>query len=192
MQRATLVGTLLPVSTRAIRVGLVVTGALAIALCSQIVIPLWFTPVPLTGQTFGVLLIAFLLGSELAVWSVGAYLSIGAMGLPVFAELTGGWARIAGPTGGYLIGFVLAAYLVGSLAERGWDRRVVSCCAAMLLGELVIYLPGLLWLGRFVPADKLLAMGLYPFIPGDLIKLALVMVALPAGWKLLRGNEEPK
>jgi len=186
MQHATLVGTLLPAPTRTIRLTLIAAGAIFVALCSQVAVPLWFTPVPLTGQTFGVLLTAFLLGGQLAAWSVTLYLFSGAMGLPVFAEFAGGWTRLLGPTGGYLVGFLLAAYLVGRLAERGWDRKPLTCGVAMLLGEGLIYLTGPAWLAKFVPGDKLLAMGFYPFIPGDLIKLALVAVALPSTWRWLR------
>lgn len=185
MQQATLVETLVPASSRAGRMGLALSGSLFIALCSQVTIPLPFTPVPLTGQTFGVLLTALLLGRSLATWSVGVYLAGGAVGLPVFAGFSGGWGHLIGPTGGYLFGFLLAAVAVGWLAERGWDRRIGTCLLAMLLGEVLIYLPGLLMLSRFVPSDKLLMMGLIPFIPGDLIKIGGVALALPGGWKLV-------
>ncbi len=190
MHHATIVGTLLPVSKRATRVMLVTASVIFTALCAQVAIPLWFTPVPLTGQTFSVLLTALLLGSQMATWSMGLYLLCGAIGLPVFAGATGGLVRLMGPTGGYLLGFLLAVYLVGRLAERGWDRRLSSCLLALCLGELAIYISGLLWLSHFVPSGQLLAMGFYPFIPGDLIKIGLVTVALPSGWKLLNGGGE--
>jgi biotin transporter BioY len=93
-------------------------------------------------------------------------------------------ARIAGPTGGYIVGFLVAAYLVGFLAERGWDRRIWTAALAMLVGELAIYAVGLPWLARFTGPQTVLAAGLIPFIPGDLYKLVLAAVALPAAWRL--------
>jgi len=96
-----------------------------------------------------------------------------------------GPARLLGPTGGYLIGFVAAAYVVGALAERGWDRRLVTAALAMLAGEVAIYAFGLAGLARFLPPDQLLAAGLLPFIPGDLVKLALAALALPTAWRLV-------
>jgi biotin transporter BioY len=94
-----------------------------------------------------------------------------------------------GPTGGYLAGFVLAAFVTGFLAERGWDRRVGTTLLAMLLGNVVIYVPGLAWLAAFVGADRTLAMGLYPFIIGDLLKIACATALLPLGWKLTKKND---
>ena len=185
MRPATIIEVFMPVSTRVHRGLLVLVGTLFLALCAQITIPLPFTPVPLTGQTFAVLLTAILLGSQMAVASIGLYLFGGAVGLPIFAGAGGGLAHLIGPTGGYLWGFLLAAHVVGRLAERGWDRRLGSCLLAMLIGEALIYLPGLLWLYHFVPLEQLLRLGLLPFIPGDLIKIALVTTALPIGWKLI-------
>ena len=164
---------------------LVLAGSALIALAAQVRIPLPFSPVPVTGQTFAVLLVAAALG-RLGLWSVIAYLIEGAIGLPVFAGGTFGVATIVGPTGGYLIGFALAASIVGSAAERGWDRHLLTALAAMLLGEVAIYLCGLPWLARFVPAGRVLDLGLFPFIPGDLFKMVLVALALPGAWRLVR------
>ena len=145
--------------------------------------------VPITGQTFAVLIAGALLGSKRGALSQLTYLGMGAMGAPIFAGWQGGPAVLMGPTGGYLVGFVAAAFVVGFLAERGWDRRTWSMALAMLIGNSVIYAIGLpwlsIWLGHFASADSVLAIGLYPFIPGDLLKLVLAAVALPSGWALL-------
>ena len=162
---------------------LVFGGAVALALLAQIQIPL--QPVPVTGQTFGVLLVGALLGSRRGTLSMLTYLSMGAVGLPVFAGLGAGASRFAGPSGGYLAGFVAAAWLVGRLAERGWDRRVHTTALAMLLGTLLIYLPGIAWLSTFVGRGQVLQLGLVPFLLGDLLKLLLAALVLPWGWRLL-------
>lgn len=163
----------------------IVGGALFVALAAQVAIPLPFSPVPITGQTLAVLLTGVLLGSRRAGLSMLTYLVEGGVGLPVFAGGKAGVFHLLGPTGGYLVGFVVAASLVGWLAERGWDRRFISAFAAMLLGNVVIYAVGLPWLAYFVGVEKVLLAGLLPFIPGDLVKLLLATTMLPWGWKLL-------
>lgn len=166
---------------------LVLGGSLLIALCAQIAIPLPGSPVPVTGQTFAVLLVGAALGSRLGASAVLAYIAEGAAGLPVWSPgTTVGIARLTGPTGGYIIGFLFAAFVVGLLAERGWDRRVWTASLAMLAGEVVIYASGLPGLARFVPAERLLDAGLVPFIAGDLYKLILAALALPAVWRFVR------
>ncbi len=164
---------------------LIVAGSILVALCAQAAVPLPFSPVPITGQTLAVLLVGALLGSRRGALSLAAYAAEGAAGLPVFAQAKAGPAIIAGPTGGYIVGFIAAAFVTGFLAERGWDRRVWTTLAAMLLGNVIIYIFGLPWLTRYVGADRVLAAGLTPFIPGDLLKLGLAALALPAGWKVL-------
>ena len=151
-------------------------------------ISFWIGPVPITGQTFAVLLTGAFLGSRRGALSQLSYLAIGATGIPYWFALGGppGIARLIGPTGGYLIGFVAVAFLVGWLAERGWDRRIWTAVLAMLAGEAVLYVFGLSWLTRFVPGDKVLQTGLYPFIIGDLIKVTAAALILPSGWLLLR------
>ena len=162
-------------------------GSLLIALSAQVAVPLPFSPVPVTGQTFAVLLVGAALGARLGAATVLLYLAQGAAGLPVFAPgATMGIARIVGPTGGYLAGFVVAAFVVGVLAERGWDRRVATAAAAMVVGEVVIYVIALPWLSRFVPAERLFDAGLWPFVPGDLYKVALAALALPIAWRFAR------
>jgi len=129
-----------------------------------------------------------LLGSRRGALSQLSYLAIGATGIPYWFALGGppGIARLVGPTGGYLIGFVAVAFVVGWLAERGWDRRVWTAALAMLVGETVLYIFGLLWLVHFVPAERVLQVGLYPFVIGDLVKIAAAALILPSGWLLLR------
>lgn len=177
---------------------LAVAGSLFVALCSQIQVPLW--PVPITGQTFAVLVIGMAYGWRLGSATLLLYLAEGAFGLPVFAKFSGGFAVLAGPTGGYLVGFVLAAGLVGFLAERGWDRSALTTGLAMLLGNVLIYLPGLAWLALFYagpgapyvastgaegPLGAALAAGAAPFLIGDGLKLLLAAAALPLVWRYL-------
>ena len=164
---------------------LVMGGSALVALLAQVAIPLPFSPVPLTGQTFAVLLVGMVLGSARGSLAVLVYLADGAVGLPVFAGGGAGLARLAGPTGGYLVGFVFAAFVVGFLAKRGWDRSVWRAGAAMLVGNTLIYAVGLPWLSHFVGTQRAFLLGLCPFVVGDCVKLVLAALALPAGWKLL-------
>lgn len=157
-----------------------------IALSSRIVIPLPLTPVPLTGQSFAVLLTGALLGSRLGPVAVLLYLVEGAAGLPVFFGGSSGPGHLAGPTGGYLVGFALAAWVVGGLAERGYDRRYASSLLMMAGAQLVIYLCGLVWLSRFVLPEQVLRLGLFPFLVGDALKLGLASACLPWAWRVVR------
>ena len=168
---------------------LVSGGSILVALCSQIAVPLPFSPVPVTGQTLAVLLVGVLLGGRRGALSLALYVAEGAIGLPVFAGGGAGLARLLGPTGGYLMGFVVGAWLVGSLAERGWDRRVHTTALAMLLGTVAIYVVGLSRLAWFVGIGRVLYLGLYPFVLGDVLKMVLAMLTVPAGWELLRRIE---
>lgn len=165
-------------------------GTLLVALSAQVAIPLPFSPVPITGQTLTVLLTGVLLGSRRAGLCLLVYLAEGIAGLPVFAGGKAGIAHLLGPTGGYLLGFVPAAFLVGWLAEKGWDKRPVTAFAAMLLGNVVIYTFGLPWLAYFVGSERVLVAGCLPFIPGDLTKVLLATAVLPWGWKLLMNFEK--
>lgn len=165
---------------------LIVSSSLLIGLCAQIAIWLPFSPVPVTGQTFAVLMLGALLGARRGSLAVAAYIIEGCAGLPVFASARAGLSILLGPTGGYLVGFIAAAYITGSLAERGWDRRAASTILAMVLGNVAIYACGLIWLSCLTGLSKtVLVGGLYPFIPGDLLKIALAAVLLPSGWRLL-------
>lgn len=185
VRRRPLALTALPSRSALAQALLVVGGAAFVAVMAQARVALPFTPVPLTGQTFAVLMTGALLGSRLGAASMLAYLAAGLFGLPVFSGWAGGWAAASGPTGGYLLGFVAAAFVVGWFAERGWDcdlRAVVP----MLIGNALIYAAGLPWLARFVGPDDVIQSGLLPFIPGDLLKLAAAASALPVGWALVR------
>ena len=188
LTNATMAGLLRPSDKRLAGfydVALIIAGSLLIALCAQAKIWLPKNPVPVTGQTFAVLMIAALFGTRRGCLTVIAYITAGLAGLPVFA-LGGGLAVLRGFTGGYLVGFVAAAYIVGLLAERGWDRRVWTTILAMLLGNIVIYTFGLLWLSCLPGINNILRVGLYPFIIGDLLKIALAAAILPSGWRLLK------
>lgn len=166
-------------------VTLIVGGSLAIAGAAQLRVFLPFTPVPVTGQTFAVLLIGALFGARRGAAAAMSYLALGILGLPVFAAAPPGPAALVSPTAGYLAGFVAAAWVTGALSERGWDRRPWTAALAMAIGSGVLFACGLLWLGRFTGWGNVLQTGLYPFIPGDLLKIALATAVLPAGWKLL-------
>ena len=175
-------------------IALVIGGCLFVALLAQVKIPLGFTPVPITGQTFAVLLVGAALGS----WRGGAalllYLVAGTW-LPFYA---GGASGFVGSitSGGYIVGFIFAAFAVGWLAERGWDRKP-WILLAMLVGNVILYVPGLLWLSTFAPAETRWATtmewGFYPFIIGDAIKLVAASLLLPGAWKLVnlvKGRDE--
>ena len=166
---------------------LTVTGSLLIWLAAKIQIP--FYPVPMTMSTFAVLAIGMAYGWRLGTATILLYLAEGAMGLPVFAgspEKGIGLAYMLGGTGGYLVGYVFAAAAVGMLAERGWDKNVLTTGLAMLIGNALIYVPGLLWLGTLFGWDKpIIEWGLAPFVLGDLAKLALAAALMPLTWKLL-------
>jgi biotin transport system substrate-specific component len=145
-------------------------------------------PVPITGQTFAVLITGALLGSRLGVASILAYLAIGVAGAPVFADWSRFYTTFTGATGGYLLGFVPAVFIVGWFAERGWDRSR-WILLPMLVANAMIYVPGLIWLNRWaaivgLPINTFEA-GLWPFIPGDLAKLVAAALVLPAGWSIV-------
>ena len=162
-------------------------GSMLLWVSAKVQIP--FYPVPMTMQTFAVLAIGMAYGFRLGAATLLLYLAEGLVGLPVFAgtpEKGIGAAYMFGPTGGYLLGFLLAAAACGWLAERGWDRRIVTTAAAMLIGNVIIYVPGLLWLGALVGWDKpVLEWGLLPFLLGDLFKLCLAAALLPLVWRIL-------
>lgn len=168
------------------QVGLVVGFSLLTALSAQIVIPVG--AIPITGQTFAVLLTGALLGSRLGAITMIVYLLEGAAGLPFFSGGHGGILHLMGPTGGYLVAFPAAAFITGAFAEHGWDRKFLTAAAAMAIGSLVIMISGWLWFSfvmRTSPAITLFATVL-KFIPGDIIKISLAAAVLPSGWKLLK------
>ncbi len=171
-------------NARARDVALVVAGALFIYLTSKIVIPVAGSPVPITGQTFGVLLVGGALGLRRGAVAVALYVLLGVVGLPFFAEGKGGLTIIWGATGGYLIGFILAGAVVGRLAELGWDRKIGGALGAMVVGSAVIYAVGLPWLKVVtgMTVEETIAAGLTPFLIGDTIKIILAAVLFPAAW----------
>jgi len=176
---------------------LVVGGALLTAAAAQVSIPLGFTPVPVSGQTLAVLLVAATLGARRAVLSQSLYWVLGAVGLPFYSGGTGGWSVATGSTFGYFMGFVAAAALVGHLAERGQDRNVVTSFTAMVAGTAVIYLTGVTWLAftlgvPFYAGDgnDAFTMGLAPFLAGDLVKLIVAALATPTVWALVRRGDD--
>ena len=163
---------------------LVIGFALLTAVAAQITIPLPWTPVPVTGQTFAVLVAGAALGWRRGAASQLLYVAMGAVGLPFYADGASGWDVLSGATGGYLVGFVIAAALVGALAERRQDRSVLTSVPAMLAGTALIYLLGTTWLAHSlgVDATKAMELGLTPFVIGDAVKLAAAGLVLPAAW----------
>ena len=168
------------------QVGLVIGFSLLTAAAAQVVIPIG--PIPITGQTFAVLLTGALLGSRLGAITIIAYLVEGASGLPFFAGGHFGLAHLVGPTGGYLISFPAAAYITGAFAEHGWDRRFLTAAAAMAIGSAVILFCGWAWLSFAWRTPPMLALvqTVTHLVPGDIVKILLAAAVLPSGWKLMR------
>ena len=166
---------------------LVVCGIALLAVAAKIKVPMW--PVPITMGTFAVLTIGAAYGARLGLVTILGYMIVGALGFDVFAGSSAekfGLTYMMGGTGGYLVGYVLATVALGALARRGWDRSVIWMALAMLLGNVLIYAPGLVWLGQLYGWDQpILQWGLTPFLVGDALKLALAALVLPAAWKLV-------
>jgi len=171
-------------SALAYDVALILAGSVLIAISARLAVWVPFSPVPVTGQTFAVLMIGALFGARRGGLTVLAYVTEGLVGLPVFAGGTGTIAWLIGPTGGYLLGFIAAAVLVGYLAQRGWDRKIWTTVIAMLAGNICIYAFGLLWL-TILMVDNKFKIGVWPFIAGDVVKTVVAALLLPAGWKVL-------
>lgn len=167
-----------------------VLGAATVGVFAQVSVPIPFTPVPLTGQTLAVLLVGAALGPGRGAASLALYLLAGAAGLPLYAGGASGSAAVLGPTGGYLVGFVVAAWIVGGLAARGLDRRVGTTLAIYAVGSAVIYLSGASWLALVlgIGPREAFALGVAPFLVGDAVKALLAAGLLPAAWRLTRGS----
>ena len=169
------------------RAALVIVGVMILAISAKIAVPMW--PVPITMGTFAVLTLGAAYGPRLGLATIAAYMVVGMLGFDVFAGSSAAKAGIAymmGGTGGYLVGYVLATVALGLLARAGWDRSAPKMAGAMLIGNAIIYVPGLLWLGVLYGWDKpILEWGLTPFLIGDGLKLALAALLLPAAWKLV-------
>lgn len=166
---------------------LVLAGTGLVAGAAQISFSLPFTPVPITGQTFAVVLVGASLGTVRGFASLVLYLWLGVAGAPIYADHAHGWSVVTSASGGYIVGFVLAAALTGFLAERRWDRRLSSSIGSMLTGNVIIYLVGLPWLAvvSHTNLEKTLEYGLYPFVPGDVFKLYLAAALLPGAWRIV-------
>jgi biotin transport system substrate-specific component len=168
-------------AVRAIVLALI--GTALLTLSAKIQVPFW--PVPMTMQTFVVLVLGMAYGWRLAGATVLLYLAQGAIGLPVFAA-GAGIAYFAGPTAGYLAGFLFAAVVVGWLAEHGWDRSVPRTLGAMLIGTAIIFACGIAWLGTLIGLRQAIGAGLVPFLLGEAVKIALATAILPFAWRLLQ------
>lgn len=171
--------------TLATDVALVAAGAGLVAVAAQIAVPLW--PVPITGQTLAVLLVGSSLGMVRGALSMVLYALLGIVGLPVFSDASSGLGIIAGPTGGYIIGFILSAALVGWIAQQSWDRRFVGAALAFAAGTVVTFATGLVWLSASLSLnlEATLAAGLYPFIIGGIVKALLAAAIIPLAWRTL-------
>ena len=188
----TLLGTALAPLDWTRSAGLVIVFSLFIAAAAQFAIHIG--PIPITGQTFAVLLTGALLGSRLGAAAVIAYLIEGAVGLPFFAGGGAGILRFFGPTGGYLIAFPAAAYVTGAFAENGWDKKYGSAVLAMVIGSVIILVAGWLWFSvtTTTPFDVAFQITVLPFLLGDVIKIALAAAVLPTGWALLKRKASGK
>lgn len=167
-----------PRLARVFDASLVAGFSLLIALSAQVAIPLPFTPVPVTLQTFAVILTGCLLGSGRGALAALAYVAEGSAGLPFFSGGTGGLAHLLGPTGGYLVGCVAAAFVAGLLVEGGFARRWAGLLLALIAADLAVFLPGVIWLSAFTGANKAIALGFAPFVAGDALKVAVAWGAL--------------
>lgn len=182
------------------RIVLVALGIAALAICAKIKVPVWPSPVAISLGTFAVLTIGAAYGPRLGLATILGWMLVGALGFDVFQNSSSGATGLAymtGATGGYLVGYVLAALALGLAARRGWDRSIGGMALALLAGNLLIYVPGLLWLGYLIagglfdPAkyasvwDQTLAWGLTPFLIGDALKLGLAALIVPGLWKLV-------
>jgi biotin transport system substrate-specific component len=178
------------ISTKALDAALILLASWIIAASAQFVITLPISPVPITGQTLAVLVIGLALGKNLGAAAVGVYIIQGALGLPIFAGGKSGLIVLAGPTGGYLAGFLAAAYVVGILNELRHDKSVIYDGFSLLIGNLIIYIFGLFWLARFVGESLVLQVGLIPFLVGDGLKIMLGVMIL-WGTKKIRSLVNP-
>ena len=165
---------------------LVLAGSMLLAASAQFKMVIPFSPVPVTGQTLVILMIGLAYGSRLGAVTVLAYIFAGLRGLPVFAGGTSGWVVMAGPSGGYLVGFLAAVFVMGLLAERGMGRNILSTALAMLAGNMVIYLFGYAWLASLIGPGKAFVFGVQPFLWGDAIKLGVAAWLMPFAWRAVK------
>ena len=183
---ASLINTLLPlkgINTYTKNILLILFGTILLAVSSKIQVPFW--PVPMTMQTFVVLIIAMTYGWKLSLLTLIAYLIEGAIGLPVFAK-GGGLTYLIGPTAGYLYGMAIAAAVVGYFADLGYGKSIIKCIVPLLLGTIIIFICGIGYLSSIIGFEKAIAAGLLPFIPSELFKIALALFIIPSIWKYIQ------
>ncbi len=168
---------------------LVSAGAAVTAIAAQVVIPLW--PVPITGQTLAVLLVGSSLGALRGTLSMLLYAVLGLVGLPVFSDANSGLSVILGPTGGYILGFVFAAAFTGWIAQRSWDRKILRSMFGFLGGTVVVFACGLPWLAFALglTLEQTLVAGLYPFILGGIVKMAIAAAIMTLGWSFFERED---
>ena len=180
--------TVFPRSTAVSNAIFIFGGVIFLSILAQIAIPIPGSPVPVTGQTFGVLLLATSYGVSLSISTLALYLLAGIAGAPVFANYGHGLDRLAGPTGGYLIGMLIASIALGALAGRRWDQKIISGIGTMLIGDAIIFTFGLTWLHLYTDKDWAwtFSAGLTPFIIGEALKIAIAGTAMPIVWRFVR------
>ena len=166
-----------------VQLGLIAIGSVLLAASAQFKVPVPLSPVPVTGQTLVVLMIGMAYGPRLGAMTICAYILAGLRGLPVFAGGMAGLPVLAGPSGGYLVGFIAAAFVIGLLAQRGMDRSILMTALAMLVGNLVIYLFGYAWLASLIGMQKAFMFGVWSFLWGDAIKLVVAACLMPVVWR---------
>lgn len=169
---------LIKLNSFTVNLAIAFSGSLLLALLARLTVPIPFSPVPITGQTFGILFLGGILGSRIGTLSVIMYILEGLIGLPVFAGGTMGFLYLLGPTGGYLIGFVPAVYLVGYLSEKGWTTSFTSAFLTMIIGTFIIFIFGISWLAVTAGFGTAISIGLYPYIPGAIIKIILATITI--------------
>lgn len=184
---ATLRGALITRSTATTQFALVVGGVAFISLMAQISVPVPGTPVPVTGQTLGALLLGSAYGASLGFTTFASYLIVGFLGAPVFAAGAHGLSRISGATGGYLVGMLIASLVTGYLAGRKWDQKILTVIPTMLIGDLIIFTAGLFWLHHSIHANwaTTFKLGFTPFVWGEVIKIAIASTAMPTLWRFV-------
>jgi biotin transport system substrate-specific component len=184
-QVSTLKSAFITRSTVASQISMILTGTVFLAVMAQIAFPIPGSPVPFTGQTLGVLLLGTAYGAGLGFSTVAFYLLMGMAGAPIFSSGTSGIERIVGPTGGYLVGMLISSLVLGALAGRKWDQKIKTVIPTMIIGNLVIFAIGLLWLNQYTGQSWLWTFekGFTPFVFGEIIKIAIASTALPAVWK---------
>ena len=187
MSSVTLTNTVLPRSSAITKALLITGGAIFLGTLAQIAIPVPGSPVPVTGQTLGVLLLATAYGANMGAATFALYLAIGFAGAPVFAGHGHGIERLVGPTGGYLVGMLISSWVLGALAGRKWDQKLFSAISTMLIGDLIIFSFGLIWLHQYTGKDWVwtFSAGLTPFIFGEVLKIAIAGTSLPTVWKFV-------